>query len=195
MSRAHVRRLLVTEPSARGELLRGIVSLHDLARAFPLDVNPLSLTATDRASTAAARTVDAIMTTAVRSVTPETPLEDAARLLLEHKIGALPVIRDRILGVIITESDIFKSFLELTGAAVPGVRVTFDIAADVDPLAVVVEIAQRHRMHVVSVLSMSTEGKRLAVVRVSGPGAERFVDDIWGSGHRVVSVLHTTPSA
>jgi acetoin utilization protein AcuB len=193
MSRARVRRLLVTEPSARGEVLRGIVSLHDLARAFPPDVNPLSLTATDCASTAAGRTIDGIMTTAVRSVAPETPLEEAARVLLEHKIGAVPVVRDGILAGIITESDIFKAFLEVTGAAVAGVRVTFDVAADEDPFAVVVEIAQRHRMRVVSVLSMSTEGKRLAVVRVTGPGAERFVDDIWKSGHRVVSVLHTAP--
>src|SRR6185295_19399637 len=119
------------------------------------------------------------------------PIEDAARVLLEHKIGAVPVVRDGVLVGILTESDIFKAFLEVTGAGTAGVRVTFDVAADEDPVPIVVELAERHHMRVVSVLSMRYQGKRLAVVRLTGAAAQAFVDDVWKSGHRVASVLRT----
>src|SRR2546427_8875606 len=119
MSRRRIRRLLVTEPSPHGQILRGIVSLHDLARAFPPDVNPLSLAATSGPTTpGSGRRVGEIMARNVRTVTPETPIEDAARVLLEHKIGAVPVVRSGVLVGIITESDIFKAFLEVIDAGV-----------------------------------------------------------------------------
>jgi acetoin utilization protein AcuB len=46
-----------------------------------------------------------IMTTKVITVTPETPIEEAARLMLLHRIGSLPVLRGRELVGIITETD------------------------------------------------------------------------------------------
>ena len=193
MSRRRIRRLLVTEATPRGETLRGIVSLHDLARAFPPDVNPLSLGAESGSAVpkGSGRTVGEIMAKNPRTVAPDTPIEDAARVLLEHKIGAVPVVRDGVLVGIITESDIFKAFLDVTGAGVAGVRVTFDVGIDEDPVPIVVEIATRHAMRVVSVLTMRHEGKRLAVVRLTGQAAQAFVDDVWKSGHRVASVLRT----
>jgi acetoin utilization protein AcuB len=48
----------------------------------------------------------------VLTVGPETPIRDAARLLRERKIGALPVVEDaRLVGVIST-SDILQAFME-----------------------------------------------------------------------------------
>jgi CBS domain-containing protein len=40
----------------------------------------------------AARSVGEIMARNPRTVAPDTPIEDAARVLLEHKIGAVPVV-------------------------------------------------------------------------------------------------------
>ena len=52
------------------------------------------------------------MTTEVVTVTPETPVHDAAKLLLERKLGALPVMDgERLVGIIST-SDILRAFLE-----------------------------------------------------------------------------------
>jgi acetoin utilization protein AcuB len=50
----------------------------------------------------------------VVTVNPETPLQDAARLMLTKKIGGLPVVdaANHVVGVI-TESDIFKAFVEI----------------------------------------------------------------------------------
>ena len=46
-----------------------------------------------------------IMTSGVVTTTPNTPLAEAARLLIEHKIGCLPVLKDGHLAGILTESD------------------------------------------------------------------------------------------
>src|SRR5262249_55063995 len=72
MSRRRIRRLLVTEATPRGETLRGIVSLKDLARAFPPDVNPLSLGAESGGAVpkGSGRTVGEIMAKNPRTVAP-----------------------------------------------------------------------------------------------------------------------------
>ncbi len=61
-------------------------------------------------------TVDEVMTKKLIVIQPDAALDDAARLLLEHKIGGMPVVDDqnKVSGVIgvITESDIFRAFLE-----------------------------------------------------------------------------------
>jgi len=60
----------------------------------------------------------------VISVAEDTPVEDAARIMTDHKIGGLPVMRGELLVGIITETDLFKLFLELLGARKKGVRLT-----------------------------------------------------------------------
>ncbi len=54
-----------------------------------------------------------VMTRNVVTVGPDTDLNEVARTMLERKIGGLPVVEHgRLLGII-TESDIFKRFVEL----------------------------------------------------------------------------------
>jgi CBS domain-containing protein len=57
--------------------------------------------------------VSEIMHREVVTVTPDTSVTKAALLMLNHKIGGLPVMGDhgRVIGVI-TESDIFRAFVE-----------------------------------------------------------------------------------
>ena len=64
------------------------------------------------------------MTRKVITVSEDTPLEEAARIMADSKIGGLPVMRDDRLVGIVTETDLFKIFIELLGARQPGVRVT-----------------------------------------------------------------------
>jgi acetoin utilization protein AcuB len=61
----------------------------------------------------------------VITITEDTPIEVAARLMADNKIGGVPVIRDdKVIGIL-TETDLFKIFLELMGAREKGVRVSF----------------------------------------------------------------------
>jgi acetoin utilization protein AcuB len=69
-------------------------------------------------------TVSEVMTKNVMTVTEDTPIEQAARIMADNKIGGLPVMREGHVVGIITETDLFKIFLELLGAREAGVRVT-----------------------------------------------------------------------
>ncbi len=69
-------------------------------------------------------TVAEVMTQNVITVDVNTPIEEAARIMADNKIGGVPVTREGKVVGIITETDIFKLFLELMGARDRGVRVT-----------------------------------------------------------------------
>jgi acetoin utilization protein AcuB len=69
-------------------------------------------------------TVSEVMTKKVMTVNEDTPIEEAARVMADNKIGGLPVLRDGHVVGIITETDLFKIFLEFMGAREKGVRVT-----------------------------------------------------------------------
>ena len=70
--------------------------------------------------------VKAVMVKNVITTTEDTPIEEAAHLMLDHKIGCLPVMRDDKLVGIITESDIFRTFMELFAAREKGLRITLE---------------------------------------------------------------------
>ncbi len=119
MRQEHIRRLPVVDKNGR---LVGIVSDRDLLLASPSPAT--SLSAWELTHLLAKITLRDVMSKKVITVTEDTPLEDAARIMADSKIGGLPVIRNGALVGIITETDLFKLFLELLGAREPGVRVT-----------------------------------------------------------------------
>ncbi len=63
--------------------------------------------------------VRGIMTPDPITVTPETPLEEAARLILENKIGGLPVVEGGKLVGIITETDLIRTLVEILEGGLP----------------------------------------------------------------------------
>jgi len=90
----------------REQRLLGILSQTDLFRGAVLDALGYDPKATRRISSGIA--VSEIMTTPVVTIAPDAPLQDAARLLLERKIGCLVVLEhERIVGIL-TESDFVK---------------------------------------------------------------------------------------
>jgi len=64
------------------------------------------------------------MSRPVYTVEEDWPIEDAARIMVEHKIGCLPVMRDGKLVGIITETDLFKAFTQMLAGGEPGIRFT-----------------------------------------------------------------------
>jgi acetoin utilization protein AcuB len=60
--------------------------------------------------------VNAAMRTALVTVGPRATVEDAARLMLRHKIGGLPIVDDGRLVGIVTTSDLLKAFLNVVEA-------------------------------------------------------------------------------
>jgi acetoin utilization protein AcuB len=119
MRREKIRRLPVVDENRN---LLGIVSEKDLLYVSPSPATTLSVFELHYLLSKVK--VGDIMTKKVITVTETTPLEEAARIMVDNKIGGLPVVRNGQLVGIITETDIFKIFLELIGARDSGWRVS-----------------------------------------------------------------------
>jgi acetoin utilization protein AcuB len=107
MQTRKIRRLPVIENDNR---LVGIVSERDLLHAAPSPAT--SLTVWEMNYLLWRLRVCDVMTAKVHTVSPTTPLQVAAQMMVDLKIGGLPVVDDKkhVVGVI-TETDIFKAFV------------------------------------------------------------------------------------
>ena len=103
-----IRRLPIVDDEKH---LVGIVSERDLLYASPSPATSLSVW--EMNYLLAKLKVSEVMARHVLTANKEAPLQSAARLMLNHKIGGLPVVdsRQQVVGVI-TESDIFRAFLD-----------------------------------------------------------------------------------
>jgi len=125
MREKKIRRLLVAD--AQGRLV-GIVSEKDLLYASPSPTTSLSVY--EIPYLLSKLTVDKVMSRQVLSVAEDSLLEEAALIMADRKIGGLPVLKDGKIAGIITETDIFRTFLKLLGGRVKGVRVTATVTGE-----------------------------------------------------------------
>src|SRR3990170_281956 len=115
MGKEHVRRLPVVDGKG---VLTGIVSERDLLHASASSATSLSVWELNYLISKIK--VESVMSSDVITVTEDTPVEEAARIMADNKIGGLPVMRGGKVVGIITETDLFKLFLELLGARESG---------------------------------------------------------------------------
>ena len=114
----HIRRAPVV---SNGKLV-GIVTENDLLNASPSTVTSLSVWEMNYLISKV--TIKQVMTKRVKSIDVGTPIEEAARIMADLKIGGMPVMRDGKVVGMITETDLFKIFLELMGARSKALRIT-----------------------------------------------------------------------
>lgn len=120
MAKNGIRRLPVIK---NGQLV-GIVSREDIARYTPSKATSLSM---GEITYLMAKTkVSLIMSKEPVTISSNALLEEAALLMRDNSISFLPVVDDGRLVGIITESDIFDSFIELLGFREHGTRLTVE---------------------------------------------------------------------
>jgi acetoin utilization protein AcuB len=178
MRQENIRRAPVVDD--RGHLI-GIVSERDLLHASPSDATSLSVWELNYLLSKIR--IDRVMTKEVITVNEDTPIEEAARIMADHKIGGLPVTRMGQVVGIITETDLFKIFLELLGARQEGVRITAlvrDAPGELANLTGAVRDAGGNIIALVTALGESTENRliTLKVDHIDAPTARKAVESV-----------------
>lgn len=180
-----VRRLPVVDK--KGKLV-GIVAEKDILYASPSPATSLSIH--EIHYLVSRIKVSEIMTKNVITVTDDTPLEEAARVMADNQIGALPVVHDGELRGIITETDLFKVFLELLGARERGVRLTVKVPEGKGMLPLITGTISRLEGHVLALTTWTGEepGTRIVTVKVSGVDREKLVSTVGQLGIEFLDV-------
>jgi acetoin utilization protein AcuB len=151
----------------RGRMI-GIIAEMDILHAEPSDATTLSVWEMNYLLSRI--TVSDVMTRDVVSVDADCPIEEAARIMADNKIGGLPVMRGDDLVGIITETDLFKVFLELLGARDAGVRITAlmrDIPGELAKLTGAISALNGNIVAMVAFLGESPEN-RMLTLKVEG---------------------------
>lgn len=169
MRREKIHRLPVIDEKGR---VVGIVSEKDLLYASPSPATTLNVY--EMAQLLSKVRIKEVMRKPVITVTEETYIEDAARIMVDNNIGGLPVVRGEKLVGIITESDIFKRFVELFGTRKKGVRLTLLIPERRGEIADIASALARAGGNIVSMGTFLGEDptSALCIVKVEGISKE-----------------------
>ncbi|HEY8499704.1 MAG TPA: CBS domain-containing protein, partial [Clostridia bacterium] len=120
MSKHNIRRL----PVVKGGKLLGVVSREDIMRASPSMATSLSI---NEITYILSKTkISKVMSKELVVISPNALLEEAATLMRDSGVSFLPVVDNGKLVGIITESDIFDSFIDLLGFREKGTRLTIE---------------------------------------------------------------------
>lgn len=176
-------------PVLEGKKLVGILTDRDLRQASPSPATSLSIYEIKYLLNKIV--VEDLMVKDVITVPPATTIESAAKLLYEHKIGALPVVdeKEELLGII-TETDILETFVETTGLGKPSSRIEVEMEDKPGALAKVAQLIKKHDINIISVMTIpaTTKGKRIVVFRLATTNPSAVRNEIEGAGYAVLSV-------
>lgn len=136
--------------------------------------------------------INAVMSKPVVTVTPLTTLEHATHLMLQHKIGGLPVVDDRgaLVGMI-TASDMLGAFLSFVGAAgEDSSRIDVSLTGDAERIATAAEIAAQQSGEVLGLGTYRVEDEESPVfyVRVRTEDVGGVVQALEENGFDVLAV-------
>jgi len=173
------RRLPVIDEA--GELV-GIVTRHDLEVFLSKAGSPGVIKRQHR--------VDQVMGCDVVVVSPDCPLEEAASLMVKHKIGSLPVVEDGQLVGIITETDIFSQFATVLGGGTGSLRLTVQVPNVPGQLAELAGRIARLGGNICSVVAFAAERpERINItLRIEGVGRQAVLEAV--SDQAELEVLH-----
>lgn len=187
MKQEHIRRT----PVVKDGKLVGIVSDKDLLNASPSPATSLSVWEMNYLLSKI--TVKDVMTKNVLTVNEDTPIEEAARVMADNKIGGLPVMRgDRVVGII-TETDLFKIFLELMGARESGIRVSLLVKEKPGTLAKLTKAIADLGGNFIAFGQFTGEdpSNRLVTFKVSGLDQNKLLEIVEPLGEQVVDIRST----
>ncbi|SMC26621.1 acetoin utilization protein AcuB [Desulfacinum hydrothermale DSM 13146] len=134
-------------------------------------------------------TVQDVMVRSPHTVDPDEALERAAKLILEKKIGGLPVVRDEKLVGVITVIDILSAFITMLGLMESSSRVDVKLAHGAPSLESVTRLLEKNGAEIISVcqLRQLQEAEPIYSFRFKKRELEGIVQTLTKEGIQVLS--------
>lgn len=182
-----IRRLPVVDKNK----LIGIITMSDLNQAAPSSATTLSIYELNYLL-AKTKIKDILGKTKLITVNQNAYIEIAAKMLRENKIGGMPVVDDdgKLVGVI-TETDIFDSFLEILGVNRQGTRINLLMQDRPGLLKIVSEVVYKHGVNIENIVSLGPDkdGKVELVLRFNSLDYQPIVEDLKKAGFEVEGIV------
>jgi len=176
-------------PVVKGGRLRGIISDRDIKEYTPskatcLDVYELHYLL-------AKTKIKDLMIAKVITTSPDTPVEEAAMVLLDRNIDCLPVLDGGSLVGIISDRDIFHALVDITGVRHGGHRICVTIEDRPGSIREVADIIRKHGFHLQGILTSYEgvrEGYRKVMIRTTEMGDFRGLREDLLENYRNVQI-------
>ncbi|WP_291443159.1 CBS and ACT domain-containing protein [Desulfovibrio sp.] len=159
----HIRRIPVVDEN--GQVV-GIISDRDVRDASPSKATTLDMY--EMHYLLAELKAKNIMTAKPITVKPTDTVEQAALIMLDNKVGGLPVVDDsgKLVGII-SDHDVFKALVDITGARMGGLQFAIELPDQPGTARPLFDLLRAHNARLLSVLTVSnTDGNRQLFIRV-----------------------------
>ena len=154
-------------PVIENDQLVGLVTEGTIAAASPSKATSLSIYEMNYLLNKTK--VGDVMIRDVVTISQFASLEDATYLMLKNKIGILPVVDNEQLYGVITDRDIFKAFLEVSGYGEEGVRLRFVTENKVGVLEQIIRLLVEENLNISNTVNIPRkDGKVVIEVQLAG---------------------------
>lgn len=175
-------------PVMKDGKLVGIVSKSDIDRYSPSKATTLSM---GEITYLLSKTkIKHVMTKNPITISPNALLEEAATLMRDNKVGFLPVVDNGKLVGIITESDIFDSFIELLGFREPGTRLTIEVSDEPGIMSQITNIIGEYGANITRIaVYRGASGKSAVVIGINSLNTADIEKSIQEHGFNIIYKL------
>lgn len=133
--------------------------------------------------------IDSIMKKDVITGHPLDFVEEVAGVFYEHKISCLPITKDGKLVGIVTETDLLRTMVELTGSHQPGSQIEVKVPNITGVLSDITMIIRKRNANILSILvypDKHDDQYKILVIRVQMMNPVGLIKDLKEAGHHVL---------
>ena len=178
-------------PVIENDKLVGLVTEGTIAEASPSKATSLSIFEMNYLLNKTK--VKDVMIRQVITVSPFDSLEDAVYLMLKNKVGILPVVENEQVYGVITDRDVFKSFLEIAGYGEEGERVRFVVNDEVGVLEKIIRLIVEENLNISNTVNIPRkDGKVVIEVQIDGRFDAQYLQEKFEKNSLVVDAITQT---
>jgi len=174
-------------PVVDDDRLVGIVSERDLYRILPRTPWQVSQ---EEGKSHMDMPVRNIMTAPVHVLSPNDHIETAARMMLKHRIGGIPVLKEGHVMGLITESDIFRAMWGILSYRASCRILFFERESATAKFSNdYIALCFRHHCRVHTFLSYpEPDGRHMHYLCVQGGDIDSLINDLWSHSCEIIVV-------